>query len=477
MTPDANDLCVFAVKRGNIKKRMDLNFNHPKFQNVINRLSEKYHIIPLGQLAENIFSGITPKSGGDAYTQDDDGVLFLKSGCLSNDGSLTIDETSKIKADIHNGLMKSSKLQKNDVLVAIVGATIGKVGLFKYDREANINQAIAAIRLKKEVLPEFLVLYLLSNFGQTYLQYFKRPVARANINLQEIAEIGVPLLSVSVQAKYVETFNAARERKNKKIQQANKLLASTSEFVLDKLGLSFDAPKKSLTYAILLSNIKGRIDADFYSPKFLQFRNSIEKLPFPVVCVGDVCEKIATGFAAGKQDQAENLPDDQRVPQLRPFSITTEGELSFNTKKYVPKSQLKDEDYCKVGEVLFNNTNSPELVGKTTVFDSDLPCAASNHITRLTLKDGIDPYYIAAFFNVLLSIGYWKLLCTNFNNQAGVNTETLKQVRIPLPSEEVQNQIAAEIMGRRGKANDLRKEAEQEWQDAKAQFEKELLGN
>ncbi|MFR8164325.1 MAG: restriction endonuclease subunit S [Alistipes finegoldii] len=140
------------------------------------------------------------------------------------------------------------------------------------------------------------------------------------------------------------------------------------------------------------------------------------------------------------------------------------------------KSRLKSEDYCKKNEVIFNNTNSPDLVGKTTVFDSDVLCAASNHMTRITVKEGVNPYYVAAFFNVLLSIGYWKLLCTNFNNQAGVNTDTLKRVKIPLPPKEIQDQIAAELMQRRSQANVLRRQAIKEWADAKAQFEKELLG-
>lgn len=222
--------------------------------------------------------------------------------------------------------------------------------------------------------------------------------------------------------------------------------------------------------------VEGRIDADYYSPKFSHFRKQIEALPYRTVSVNDISEKIVSGFAAGKQDQADNLPEDQRVPHLRPFSITPEGELSFETKKYVPKSRLKSEDYCKKNEVIFNNTNSPDLVGKTTVFDSDVLCAASNHMTRITVKEGVNPYYVAAFFNVLLSIGYWKLLCTNFNNQAGVNTDTLKRVKIPLPPKEIQDQIAAELMQRRSQANVLRRQAIKEWADAKAQFEKELLG-
>lgn len=67
-------------------------------------------------------------------------------------------------------------------------------------------------------------------------------------------------------------------------------------------------------------------------------------------------------------------------------------------------------------------------------------------------------------------------MCTNFNNQAGINIETLKKVRIPLPDKSVQDEIAAEIMRRRSQANQLRKEAAKEWAEAKAQFERELLG-
>lgn len=168
---------------------------------------------------------------------------------------------------------------------------------------------------------------------------------------------------------------------------------------------------------------KGRIDADYYSPKFSHFRSQIEALPYRTVSVDDISEKIVSGFAAGKQDQADNLPEDQRVPHLRPFSITPEGELSFETKKYVPKSRLKSEDYCKKNEVIFNNTNSPDLVGKTTVFDSDVLCAASNHMTRITVKEGVNPYYVAAFFNVLLSIDYFSKVAMSFFANHGYDTE------------------------------------------------------
>ena len=281
---------------------------------------------------------------------------------------------------------------------------------------------------------------------------------------------------INTQVEMVNNLEHRLALKNEEIKHSDELLATQSQYLLDKLSLNFSEATQSLAYGISPRQLSGRIDADFYSPNFLHFREQIEKSRYRAVNIGDLCESITSGFAAGKQDQADDLNDDARVPQLRPFSITPYGQISFDTKKYVPISRLQEKDYCKKGEVLFNNTNSAELVGKSTVFDIDTPCATSNHITRITLKEGINPYYIAAFFNMLRSIGYWKLLSTYFNNQAGVNTETLKAVRILLPEKSIQDEIAEEILRRKNTAEALRIEAEHDWIAAKAEFERKLLG-
>lgn len=281
---------------------------------------------------------------------------------------------------------------------------------------------------------------------------------------------------INTQVEMVNNLEHRLALKNEEIKHSDELLATQSQYLLDKLSLNFSEATQSLAYGITPRQLSGRIDADFYSPNFLHFREQIEKSRYRAVNIGDLCESITSGFAAGKQDQADDLNDDARVPQLRPFSITPYGQISFDTKKYVPISRLQEKDYCKKGEVLFNNTNSAELVGKSTVFDIDTPCATSNHITRITLKEGINPYYIAAFFNMLRSIGYWKLLSTYFNNQAGVNTETLKAVRILLPEKSIQDEIAEEILRRKNTAEALRIEAEHDWIAAKAEFERKLLG-
>lgn len=368
-------------------------------------------------------------------------------------------------------------LAPNDILFARTGATVGKT--YFYDGE--IGDAVFAgycIRFRidpEKALPKYVYWYTKTNAFAQWVNGIQRHAGQPNINKEEYKSFKLILHSKEQQAYLISLLDRALLERNKKLLEANRLLTSPSQLVLEMLGISFSSPPKQLAYAIPTSSISGRFDADYYSPKFSRFRVQIEHTAYPTISVGEISDRIISGFAAGKQDQADALPNDKRVPHLRPFSITPEGELSFETMKYVPKTRLKDEDYCRKNEVLFNNTNSPDLVGKTTVFDSDVLCATSNHMTRITVKDGVNPYYVAAFFNVLLSTGYWKLLCTNFNNQAGVNTETLKSVRIPLPPKEIQDDIATAIMLCRVKANALRKEAEQDWQNAKAQFEKLLL--
>jgi len=97
-------------------------------------------------------------------------------------------------------------------------------------------------------------------------------------------------------------------------------------------------------------------------------------------------------------------------------------------------------------------------------------------MTRLRMKLSVDPYYTAALFNALRSIGYLSLVCTKFNNQAGINTETLMELQIPVPPLAVQREIVAEVQRRRAQARQLREAAETGWAAAKAAFEARLLG-
>lgn len=449
-------------------------YNHPKYETVIGYLKKHINITAFGDVIESISGGATPlRSNEEQYT--DSGIKFLRIQNITPTG-FDFSDVKYITETVHNNLLKRSQLAENDLLMTITGR-IGTSAVMKTSfLPANINQHIVRIRLKKGINPNFAATYLNSNIGLLLSNRSVTGTTRLALDYESIKQIPFPVISPEKQIVLSCEESISNRQYTETLRRADELLKGKDDYLFDRLNLTFNNSMSILCYAQKYSMISSRLDADFYSPNFTHFRKQIKGSPYPSVQLSEICKSISSGFAAGKQDQADDLNDDERVPQLRPFSITPYGQISFATKKYVPISRLQEKDYCKKGEVLFNNTNSAEWVGKSTVFDIDTPCAASNHITRITLKAGINPYYIAAFFNMLRNIGYWKLLSTYFNNQAGVNTETLKTVRILLPEKSIQDEIAEEILRRKNTAEALRIGAERDWVAAKAEFERKLLG-
>lgn len=134
----------YGIPVSELSHKLDVHSNQPRFRNLFERLSASaVPLIPLSEVATEIFSGTTPLSGGEAYTERNDGVPFIRSGEINEDGTVSNETEMRITVDVHDKIMKRSQLRPGDVLIAIVGATIGKVGVYSLERPANINQAIA----------------------------------------------------------------------------------------------------------------------------------------------------------------------------------------------------------------------------------------------------------------------------------------------------------------------------------------------
>ena len=133
------------------------------------------------------------------------------------------------------------------------------------------------------------------------------------------------------------------------------------------------------------------------------------------------------------------------MPQIRPTQIMPDGEIDLSDAYGISVADISIRDYLQNGEVLFNNTNSSALVGKSAVFRATIPAVCSNHVTRLQVRHDIEPEFIAAVLNMLQQRRYFAHLATNFNNQAGINTATLANVRIPLPSPSQREKLVQEI--------------------------------
>jgi type I restriction enzyme, S subunit len=157
------------------------------------------------------------------------------------------------------------------------------------------------------------------------------------------------------------------------------------------------------------------------------------------VHLGQIIVDAKPGFACGQED-----PDG--VVQVRMHNVSSEGRLSFNVLRRVPRSFPKlDRFYLRRGDVLFNATNSPELVGKTAVFSEyPEPLVYSNHFLRLRVDDRVaDSSYLARWIQFLWSQGEFQRICRRWVNQAAVGSDRLLATKVPLPPLAEQKRIAA----------------------------------
>jgi type I restriction enzyme S subunit len=143
--------------------------------------------------------------------------------------------------------------------------------------------------------------------------------------------------------------------------------------------------------------------------------------------LGQLISDVRSGYSSGTHN-SEGLG----IPHLRPMNIDRSGQLSLTQIKYVSAeaSILRLEP----GDIVFNNTNSREHVGKAAIFDLlDVEWGFSNHITRLRLQEGILPKFIAYQLLYLWKSGYFRFHAKQHVNQASVSTHTLK-TKVPVLS-------------------------------------------
>lgn len=157
------------------------------------------------------------------------------------------------------------------------------------------------------------------------------------------------------------------------------------------------------------------------------------------VALLDITADVSPGFASGKHSS-----DGVGVPHLRPMNVDRDGLIDLSVIKYVASSGGTE---LKQGDVLFNNTNSSALVGKTAVISRrEIGFAYSNHMTRVQPEIGINSVFLARQLHFLWMVGYMKQRCTNHVNQASISSKTLAQtIPIYLPPAAEQTRIVAKL--------------------------------
>ena len=173
----------------------------------------------LGELAEIITKGSSPSWQGINYV--DEGILFVTSENVGDEELLL--SKRKFLEQKFNEIQPRSILQKGDILTNIVGASIGRTAIFDLDiKNANINQAVALIRLKNKQLNSYIVKVLNSKTIIDQMTDNTVNTARANISLTTVENFKIPLPPLAEQKRIVaaiEKFMPLIEEYGKKETQ------------------------------------------------------------------------------------------------------------------------------------------------------------------------------------------------------------------------------------------------------------------
>ena len=142
-----------------------------------------------------------------------------------------------------------------------------------------------------------------------------------------------------------------------------------------------------------------------------------------------------------------SVNDPTKIPAVRMSNISYEGDLFLDELTYLDLSETElNKHKLKINDLLFNRTNSAELVGKTTVFDCDDTFVSVSYIVVATPKTNeINSKYVAFYLNNPEMKKYFTENCNRAISQANFSATKLSNIDIPIPNLNVQNEIVHKI--------------------------------
>lgn len=464
---------VFLTNKNKLEGRFDPRYYQPIFISTLINLTKRLKIKDLREISK-IFSGATPLAKGPAYTDRNKGVAFVRSGNLSDENIIDYDNILYIQKEVHKKALKRSKLKKFDILVAIVGATIGKTAIFLDNCEANVNQAIAVVRLKDPNINPLYVLYFLrTKYGQLQLERIKRPVARANINTEEIGLIKIPIPSIEIQNKIAKIMQQAYENKKENLKKADELLDGIDNFILNELGIKLPKIEEKDVFTVKKSELEQRFDAGFYKEKYLAMVRSLtegeKREKYKLIKFQKISDYFKKGIEVGSKAYINEGILFIRVENIQDYRLVITENSKFISKEcYRQLSNFKP----KIGEILLTKDGT---IGRAFLVENEVEGITSGGILRIGFKKDVNSYYICG----LLNSKFMRVILERYAIGAVIKhllLEIIKETLLPIPSLQIQDRIAKIIRQRKEKAEKLTQEANGIVDKAKLEVEKMIEG-
>ena len=345
----------------------------------------------LGDICE-IVTGATPKTNIKEFWDGD--INWITPAELTEDTYIINESLRKITTE---GVEKTGlKSFPKGTVILSSRAPIGKVAIAGC--EMYCNQGFKNLVCSKQINNRFLYWYL--NGHKEYLNSLGRGATFKEISKAIVENIEICLPTLEKQEKYADIL----EQCNGIIQIKKGQLRKLDTLVKSRFAEMFGDP---------IRNPKG----------------------WKVVTIGDIVTEVRYGTS-------KPAVEGGKYPYLRMNNLTADGHLDLNDLKYIDISDDEVEK-CVVrkGDVLFNRTNSIDLVGKTAVFDLPDDMVIAGYIIRVRLNEKILPEVLSQYMNLEALKDILRSMAKGAVNQANINAQELQSIRIYVPDIELQKQF------------------------------------
>jgi type I restriction enzyme S subunit len=434
--------------------------------------------VRLGSITEVITKGSSPKWQGVSYVDSEQGILFITSENVRN-YSLDLTEPKFVETKF-NEIEPRSILKRNDILMNIVGASIGRTAIYDQDAVANINQAVCLIRVI-DLEPRLNLSYLLHFFNsQTCINFmFDKQVdnARANLSMGSIAKFPIPLPPLEEQKRIVAKVNDLMtlcdrlEEQQKKRREscirlnegaiAQLLSASNAEEsdrhwqrICNNFDLLYNLPENisQLRQAILQLAVQGKlvpqIPQDQVSIKFkpgYQAPSEYE-LPYDIptnwlwINAEEICNVI------DPQPSHRTPPSvSQGVPYIGMGDIDKSLQINFQKARQVSYEVFQEhqERYqLKLGDFIFGKIGT---IGRPVKLTEPFNYTLSANVVliqpqlELIVPDYLYLYMSSAGMNEIIRSS------SRITTHAAFGIKRIRKLPVPVPPIEEQNRIVGKV--------------------------------
>lgn len=374
-------------------------------------------------------------------------------------------------------------IKSGDLVISGINVEKGALAIYTSEEDVLASIHYSAYEFDAEKIDiDYLKWFLKSNIFRKLLLKQTESGIKKEIKAKHLLPIEIQLPSLNWQHEIVRQIQGVAnyiEEVNRQIQQQAEYAEMLRQSILQQAveGKLCEQDPKDEPASVLLEKIKAEKERLIAEKKIKKQKPLLPisegEKPFDLPkgwkwCrLGDIL--IANEY--GTSQKADDL--NGSIPVLRMNNIKSNGEMCYSNLKYVG-TNIKDlpKLYLEKGDILFNRTNSYDLVGKTGLFEENSRYTFASYLIRLRIY-GISNRYV----HLCMNSNYYRTTqiepyIVQQNGQANYNGTKVASTLIPIPPLKEQNKIVLKVYSLMQLYNAL----EEEIQNAK-KYASQLMGS